>query len=81
MFWSATLISAFGQSDYCLFLGLKQQMNISHFLSDVKVIAAAETWLDGQFYELFLSALEKLEQRANWCIELRRNYVEEIHSL
>jgi len=32
-----------------------------HFLSDVEVIAAAETWLDGQPYEFFLSGLQKLE--------------------
>jgi len=30
-------------------------------LSDVEVIAAAETWLDGQACEFFLSGLQKLE--------------------
>jgi len=32
-----------------------------HFSSDAEVIAAAETWLDGQPSELFLSGLRKLE--------------------
>jgi hypothetical protein len=40
------------------------------------VIAAAETWLDGQPSEFFLSGLQKLEQRAKKCIELRGEYVE-----
>jgi hypothetical protein len=41
-----------------------------------EVIAAAETWSDGQLSEFFLSGLQKLEQRANKCIELRWEYVE-----
>jgi len=32
-----------------------------HFSSDAEVIAAAETWLDGQLSESFLSGLQKLE--------------------
>jgi len=40
-------------SDYHLFLGLKKQLKGRHFSSDVEVIAAAETWLDGQLSELF----------------------------
>jgi hypothetical protein len=32
-----------------------------HFSSDAEVIAVAETWLDGQPSELFLSGLQKLE--------------------
>jgi len=32
-----------------------------HFLSNVEVIAAAETWLDGETSEFFLSGLQKLE--------------------
>jgi len=35
-------------SDYHLFLGLKKQLKVRHFSSDAEVIAAAETWLDGQ---------------------------------
>jgi hypothetical protein len=31
-----------------------------HFSSDAEVIAAAETWLDGQPSELFLSGFQKL---------------------
>jgi len=37
----------------------------------MEVIAAAETWLDGQPSKFFLSGLEKLEPRAKMCIELR----------
>ena len=39
----------------------KKQLKGRHFLSDVEVIAAAETWLDGQACEFFLSGLQKLE--------------------
>ena len=43
-----------------------------HFSSDAEVIAAAETWLDGQRSDFFLfSGLQKLEQRATKYIELR----------
>jgi hypothetical protein len=44
--------------------------------SDAEVIAAMQTWLDGQTSEFFLSGLQKLEQRAKKCIELRGEYVE-----
>ena len=40
------------------------------------LLAAAETRLDGQISEFFLSGLQKLEQRAKKCIELRGEYVE-----
>ena len=40
---------------------LKKQLKVLHFSSDAEVIAAAETWLDGQPSELFLSGLQKLE--------------------
>jgi hypothetical protein len=32
-----------------------------HFSSDAEVIAAAETWLDGQLSEIFGGGLQKLE--------------------
>jgi len=51
------------------------------FLSDAEVIAAAETWSDGQPSEIFLSGLQKLEQWAKKCIELHGEYVEKIPSL
>jgi len=60
-------------SDYNLFPGLKQQLKGRHFSSDAEVIAAVETWLDEQPSEFFfLSGLQKLEQWAKKCIELRR---------
>jgi histone-lysine N-methyltransferase SETMAR len=40
-------------SDYDLYPGLKKQLNVRHFPSSAEVIAAAETWLDGQFSEFF----------------------------
>jgi len=48
--------------DYHLFPGLKKQLKGRHFSSNVEVIAAMETWLDGQPSEFFLSGLQKLEQ-------------------
>ena len=63
-------------SDYDLFPGLKKQLKGRHFSSDAEVNASAETLLDGQPSELFLSGLQKLEQRAKKCIEVRGEYVE-----
>jgi len=64
-------------SDYHLFPGLKKQLKGRHFSSDMEVIAAAaETWLDGQCSEFFLSGLQKLEQWVKKCIELCGNCVE-----
>ena len=64
-------------SDYHLFPELKKkQFKGRHFSSNTKVLAAAETWLDGQKYEFFLSGLQKLEQRTKKCLELRGECVE-----
>ena len=63
-------------SDYHLYPGLKKQLKCHHFSSDAEVIAAAETWLDGQPSEFFLSALQNLEKRTKKCIELRGEHVE-----
>ena len=43
-------------SDYHLFPGPKKQLKGRHFSSDAEVIAAAETWLDGQPSDFFLVA-------------------------
>jgi len=40
-------------SDYHMFPGLKKQLKSRHFSSDTEVIAAAETWMDGQTSEFF----------------------------
>ena len=48
-------------SDYHLFSELKKQLKGRQFLSDAEVIAAAETWLDRQLSEFFLSDLQKLD--------------------
>jgi len=60
--------------EFHLFPGQKKQLKVRHFSSDAEVIAAAETWLDGQSSEIFvfLSGL----QCAKKCIELRGEYVE-----
>ena len=55
---------------------MKKQLKGLHFSSDAEVIAAVETWLDGQPSEFFLRGLQKLEQRAKKCIELRGEYGE-----
>ena len=43
--------------DYHLFPGMTKQLKDRHFSSDAEVNAAADTWLDGQFSEFFLSGL------------------------
>jgi histone-lysine N-methyltransferase SETMAR len=63
-------------SDYHLFPGLKKQLKGRHFSSDAQIIAAAETWLTDKLLYYYLSGLQKLEQRAKKCIELRGEYVE-----
>jgi len=68
-------------SDYHLFPGLKKQLKGCHFLSNVEVIAAMETWLDRQPSAFFLSGLQKLEQWAKMCIELCGEYTEKIPRL
>jgi len=47
-------------SDYHLFPGLKKQLKGRHFSSDAEVIAAAETWLDGQPSEFFFECLAEV---------------------
>jgi len=44
-------------SGYHLLPGLKKQLKGRHFSYDAEVIVAAETWLDGQSSEIFLSGL------------------------
>jgi len=63
-------------SNYHLLTGQKKIESSS----DV-VIAAAETGLDRQYCELFLSVLQEIEQRAKKCIELRGECVTQIPSL
>ena len=63
-------------ADYHLFPGLKKTIERSPIFVRREVIAAAETWLDGQPSDFFLCGFQKLEQRAKNYIELRREYVE-----
>jgi len=62
-------------SDYHLFPGPKKQLKAGHFSSDVEVIVATETWLDGQPSEFFFFFEWLAEVRAT-CIELRGEYVD-----
>ena len=47
-------------ADYHLFPGLRKQLKGRHFSSDAEVIAAAETWLDGQPSEFFFEWLAEV---------------------
>jgi len=47
-------------SDYHLFPGLQKQLKGRHFSSDAEVIAATETWLDGQPFDFFFEWLTKV---------------------
>jgi len=52
-------------SHYRLFPELKKELKGRHFSSDPEVIAAAETWLDGQLSEFFFfELLAKVRQGA-----------------
>ena len=51
-----------------MYPGADKSLAISH--------CCRRDWLDGQPSECFLSGLQKLEQRAKKCIELRGAYVE-----
>jgi histone-lysine N-methyltransferase SETMAR len=62
-------------SDYHLFPGLKKQSKGRHFSSNTEVIAAAETWLEGQPSDFFCG-LQNLRQRAKNCLELSGECVE-----
>ena len=56
-------------SEYHLFPGLKKQLKGCHFSSDAEVVAAPETWFDGQTSEFF--EWLAIGQRAKKRIELR----------
>jgi len=47
-------------SDYDLFTRLKKQLKGRHFSSDAEVIAASETWLEGQPSDFFFAWLAKV---------------------
>jgi histone-lysine N-methyltransferase SETMAR len=54
-------------SDRHMFPGLKKQMKGRHFSSDAEVIAAAETWSDGQLSEFFFEWLAKVKANLHFC--------------
>jgi len=69
--WSPTLFSGSGPVGLPPVPWTEKPLKGRHFSFDAEVIAAAETWLNGQYSEFFLSGLQKFEQRAKKCIELR----------
>ena len=73
---SLTLFSGSGPVGLPPFPWTKKQWKGRYFSTDAEVIAAMETWLDGQRSEFLLSGLQKLEQWAEKCIELCGEYVE-----
>jgi len=73
---SPTLFFGFGPVGLPPVPWTEKTIKCTAFFSDTEVIAATETWLDGQVSDFFLSGLQKLEQRAKQYIELRGEYVE-----
>jgi histone-lysine N-methyltransferase SETMAR len=59
---------------YHLFPGLKKELRCRNFSSDAEVIAAWPGWKDKLV--IFLSGLQKLEQRDKMFVELRAEYAE-----
>jgi len=74
--WSPTLFSGSGPIWLPPVPWTEKIIERSPFSSDSEVIAAMETWLDGQLSEFLLSGLQKLEQRGKKCIELCGECVE-----
>jgi hypothetical protein len=54
MSWSPPYTPDLAPSPYHLFSGMKKQMKARHFSSDMEIIVAVETWLDGQHSEFFV---------------------------
>jgi len=63
-------------SDYHLFPGLKRQLKGRLFRPTRRSLLPRRPRWKEQLLIFFLSGLQKLEQRANKCIELRGEYVE-----
>jgi len=67
---SSTLFSRYGPAGLPPVPSTEKTIERSPFF-----IAAMESWLDGQPSKFFLSGLQRLEQWAKKCIELRGEYV------
>jgi hypothetical protein len=63
-------------SGYHLIHGLNKQLKSRHFSCDAQAIAAPVTWMEEQISEIFLSGLQKIEQRTRKCIELRKRMLD-----
>jgi hypothetical protein len=66
-------------SDYYLFPNLKKHLKGRKFSSIEEATLAADLWFSAQPKEFFLYELNKLEQQSHKCVELREEYVEQIH--
>jgi hypothetical protein len=66
-------------SDYYQFPNLKKHLKGRKFSSIEEATSAADRWFAAQPKEFFLGGLKKLEQRSHKCVELRGEYVEQIH--
>ena len=76
VFWSPILFPGSGPVGLPPVSWTQNQLKGLHFSFDAEVIAAGETWLDGQLSGFVFSGLQKLEQGAEKCIELRGENVE-----
>jgi len=77
MSWSPTLFSGSGPVTLPPVPWTeKKQLKGRQFSSDMEVIAATRPGWTDNLLNFFLSGLQKLEQWAKKCIELRREYVE-----
>ena len=76
MSWSPILFSGSGPFGLPPVPWTEKKLKGHHFSSDAEAIAAADTWLDRQPSDFFLSGLQKLEQWAEKFIDLRGEYVE-----
>ena len=63
-------------SDYHLFRGLKIQLKGRHFSSDAESLLPRRPGWTDKVLIFFLSGLQKLEQRAEKCVEFCGRYVE-----
>jgi len=66
--WSPTLFSGSDPFGLPPLTYTEKTIECRHFSTHAEVIAAAETWLDGQPSEFCLSSLQKLHQGAKKCV-------------
>ena len=65
-------------SDFHLFRKLKESLRGRVFEDNSGVIAAIDTWFQGQDKEFFLNGIRALQHRWEKCIQLRGDYIEKL---